>query len=76
MGRPFDFLVQADGETYPIEVKAEENLRAKSLRAFSQANPGMQPARFSLSGYRDEGWMRNVPLYAMGSTTLWRPQGG
>ncbi len=69
-----DFLVQADGETYPIEVKAEENLRAKSLRAFSQANPGMQPVRFSLSGYRDEGWMRNVPLYAMGSTTLWRAQ--
>ena len=67
-----DFLVQGDGATYPIEVKAEENLRAKSLRAFSERYEGVRPRRFSLSGLRDEGWMRNVPLYAMGSEALWR----
>ena len=67
-----DFLVQSDGATYPIEVKAEENLRAKSLRAFSERYEGVRPRRFSLSGLRDEGWMRNVPLYAMGSEALWR----
>ena len=69
-----DFLVQSEGRTYAMEVKAEENLRAKSLRAFSRANPEVRPVRFSLSGYRDEGWMRNVPLYAVGSTELWQAE--
>lgn len=50
-----DFLVQSDGATYPIEVKAEENLRAKSLRAFSERYENVRPRRFSLSGLRDEG---------------------
>lgn len=66
-----DFLVHTEGGIHPIEVKAEENLRAKSLRSFAQANPGLKPLRFSLSAYRDEGWMRNVPLYAIGSTRMW-----
>lgn len=66
-----DFLVQEGGVTYPVEVKAEENLRAKSLRVFANDNPGMHPVRFSLSGWRDEGWMRNVPLYAIGCRSLW-----
>ncbi|MDR2673056.1 MAG: ATP-binding protein [Coriobacteriales bacterium] len=67
-----DFLVQAEGRIYPIEVKAEENLRSKSLRAFSEKYESMNPRRFSLSGYRDEGWMRNVPLYAIGNMRGWR----
>lgn len=66
-----DFLVQKDGITYPIEVKAEENLRAKSLRAFCEKYEGMEARRFSLSGYRDEGWMRNIPLYAIAPFANW-----
>lgn len=66
-----DFLVQAEGRTYPIEVKAEENLRSKSLRAFSERHENMAPRRFSLAGYRDESWMRNVPLYAIGNMKIW-----
>lgn len=66
-----DFLVQRGGEVYPIEVKAEENLRSKSLRAFSERYAGVRPVRFSLSDFRDEGWMRNVPLYAVANTELW-----
>lgn len=66
-----DFLVQNEGKLYPIEVKAEENLRSKSLSAFSERYGGMNPRRFSLAGYRDEGWMRNVPLYAIGSMANW-----
>lgn len=66
-----DFLVQREGEVYPIEVKAEENLKAKSLRAFSERYEGMRPRRFSLSGYRDQGWMRNIPLYAIGNKGCW-----
>lgn len=66
-----DFLVQNEGQIYPIEVKAEENLRSKSLRAFNEKYSDMHPRRFSLSGFRDEGWMRNVPLYAIGNSNNW-----
>ena len=66
-----DFLVQAGASVYPIEVKAEENLRAKSLRAFNGRYEGMSPRRFSMSGFRDQGWMRNIPLYAIGNPGNW-----
>lgn len=66
-----DFLIQERGGAYPLEVKAEENLRAKSLRAFSEKYPSAIPRRFSLSGYRDEDWMRNVPLFAVGNKSCW-----
>lgn len=57
-----DFLVQVDGEIVPIEVKAEENLRAKSLASFCKANGLENAVRLSLSGYREESWMTNIPL--------------
>lgn len=66
-----DFLVQTDSGVYSIEVKAEENLRAKSLRAFNERYEGMSPRRFSMSGFRDQGWMRNIPLYAIGNIANW-----
>ena len=66
-----DFLVQRANGVYAIEVKAEENLRAKSLRAFKAAHPEIKSVRFSLSGYREQDWMRNVPLYAMPNMGLW-----
>ena len=56
---------------YAIEVKAEENLRAKSLRSFKESHPKIKSVRFSLSGYREQDWMRNVPLYAMSNVGLW-----
>ncbi len=67
-----DFLVQKAGSTYPIEVKAEENLRAKSLRTFSKSYSEMNSLRFSLSDFRDESWMKNIPLYAISNTQLWK----
>ncbi len=67
-----DFLVQDAGVTYALEVKAEENLQAKSLRAFKQRHPEVKAVRFSLSGYREQDWLVNVPLYAMGVSGLWR----
>lgn len=66
-----DFLVQDGSGVFAIEVKAEENLRAKSLRAFKEANPEVDAMRFSLSGYREQDWMRNVPLYAVSCKGLW-----
>lgn len=66
-----DFIVQRAGKTYPIEVKAEENLRSRSLRVFSEKYKGLHPLRFSLSGFRDEGWMKNIPLYDMCDSDEW-----
>ena len=66
-----DFLVQDGGDVFAMEVKAEENLRAKSLRAFKDAHPVVKAVRFSLSGYREQEWMRNVPLYAISYRRLW-----
>lgn len=60
-----DFVVQHDAHVIPIEVKAEENLRAKSLRQFVMDNPGLHGVRFSMSDYRDQDWLTNVPLWAV-----------
>lgn len=57
-----DFLVQKQ-EVYLIEVKAEENLKSKSLRSIYETNTRLKPVRFSMSGYRNQEWMVNVPLF-------------
>lgn len=57
-----DFIVQKY-HIYPIEVKAEENLQSKSLRAIYEGNTTLKPVRFSMSDYRNQDWMTNVPLY-------------
>lgn len=59
-----DFLIQRRGTVLPIEVKAEENLKSRSLRAFVARYPGMYGLRLSMSDYRQQDWMTNVPLYA------------
>jgi hypothetical protein len=43
-------IMPRGGSTFAIEVKAEENLRAKSLRAFKGAHPEVSAVRFRLSG--------------------------
>lgn len=58
-----DFIVQKGDEVIPIEVKAEENLRAKSLRSYCEKYKPKTAVRFSMSDYREQDWMVNVPLY-------------
>lgn len=60
-----DFVVQQEAHVIPIEVKAEENLRAKSLRQFVTDNSGLHGVRFSMSDYREQDWLTNVPLWAV-----------
>lgn len=62
-----DFVVQHEGKVTPVEVKAEENLRAKSLRQVVTNNPSLHGLRFSMSDYRREDWLDNVPLYGVES---------
>jgi hypothetical protein len=51
----------------PIEVKAEENLKAKSLGSFFEKFKPTMSVRTSMSDYRKESWLVNVPLYAIDS---------
>lgn len=60
-----DLIVQTD-EVYPIEVKAEENLKSKSLKTAYDENPKLKAVRFSMCGYKEQDWMTNVPLYLSG----------
>lgn len=60
-----DFLLQRDCDIIPVEVKAEENLQAKSLRSFVDKNPGLHGVRLSMSPYREQDWMTNYPLYSV-----------
>ena len=60
-----DFLIQNGERIVPIEVKAEENLKAKSLSAFVTRYPSLHAVRLSMSDYREQEWMTNMPLYAV-----------
>ena len=66
-----DFLVQDAEDIFAIEVKSEENLRSKSLRFFSEKYKHVKPLRFSLSDFRKQDWMRNVPLYSIACKKFW-----
>lgn len=59
-----DFLLQQEENIIPVEVKVEENLKAKSLRSFVAQNPGLHGIRLSMSPYRKQDWLTNYPLYS------------
>lgn len=61
-----DFVIQEEGEVIPIEVKSGENLKAKSFRLFCEKYQPKKAIRTSLTDYKEESWMENVPLYAIG----------
>lgn len=63
-----DFVVQHEGEVIPIEVKAGENLKAKSFKTFCEKYRPKKAVRTSLSDYKEESWMINVPLYGIGAS--------
>lgn len=58
-----DFLIQHESAIVPIEVKSEENLKSKSLSTFLQQNENMHGIRFSMSPYREQERMTNVPFF-------------
>ena len=60
-----DFLVQIQDQIIPIEVKSSENLQAKSLKAFHQKWQNKFSVRTSLSDFRKDDWLTNIPLYAV-----------
>ena len=60
-----DFAVQTVRRVIPIEAKAQENVKAKSLRTYIDEHPNLKGLRFSMLNYIDQGWMENLPLYAV-----------
>ena len=61
-----DFVLQQQDLVIPVEVKAEENLKAKSLKSFCDKYKNKNAIRTSMSDYRKEDWLTNIPLYAIG----------
>ncbi len=60
-----DFLLQFNNKIIPIEVKAEENLKAKSLKVFVEKYQSNTAIRTSMSRFREQEWLTNVPLYGI-----------
>lgn len=63
-----DFVVQAGPRLLPVEVKAEENVKSKSLRQFvtvDNAGSDMHGYRFSMKGFATQDWLTNIPLFAV-----------
>lgn len=60
-----DFLVDTGEKVIPVEVKAEVNLMAKSLKTYCGKYEPETAVRTSLSDYKKESWLTNLPLYAI-----------
>ena len=60
-----DFMIQMEDMIVPIEVKAEGNIHSKSLKAYCEKYHPKKAVRFSTLKYVDQGWMVNIPLYAI-----------
>lgn len=67
-----DFLLQGETKVFPIEVKAEENVKSKSLKQFITEDfkaQNLKGIRFSMLPYKDQQWMENLPLWSVYSYT-------
>ncbi|MBQ9105150.1 MAG: ATP-binding protein [Mailhella sp.] len=64
-----DFVVDTGERIVPVEVKAEENLRAKSLKTYCERFSPELAIRTSMADYRKEEWLVNLPLYAIDQIT-------
>ena len=60
-----DFVIEREGRIVPIEVKAVENVGGSSISQFSTRYDISPALRFSMLGWKDQGWILNIPLYAI-----------
>jgi len=60
-----DFVIQSKNEIIPIEVKAEENLKSKSLKVFVEKFENKNAIRMSMNKFRKDAWLTNIPLYGI-----------
>lgn len=64
-----DFVVDTGEQIIPVEVKAEVNLRAKSLKTYQEKFSPEVSVRTSMADYKKEEWLVNLPLYAIDQIT-------
>lgn len=64
-GAEIDFLIDNGTDVIPIEVKAETNLKSKSLKTFCEKFKPKISIRTSMSDYKQEDWLLNLPLWAV-----------
>ena len=62
-----DFMIQKGKNVVPVEVKAETNQQAKSLKAYCRKYEPEYAVRISMKNYQEEEWLTNLPLYAVSS---------
>lgn len=60
-----DFIIDTGSDVIPVEVKVETNLQAKSLKVYRDKFQPKQSIRTSMSDYRQESWLLNLPLWAV-----------
>jgi len=60
-----DFVIEYGEAAVPVEVKAEQNLKAKNLKSYYERFKPQLSIRTSMANFKDEGWLLNVPLYAV-----------
>ncbi|MFI3262480.1 MAG: ATP-binding protein [Rikenellaceae bacterium] len=65
-----DFVVQFEGQVIPIEVKAEENLKAKSLKNYIAKYSPQIAIRTSMSDFRRDDSITNIPLFAFSLNSI------
>lgn len=64
-----DFLVDTGDNVVPVEVKAEVNLKAKSLRMYVEKFSPRIAIRTSMTDYKSDDWLVNLPLYTIENLT-------
>lgn len=64
-----DFIIDTGEQVVPVEVKAEVNLRAKSLKTYYEKFSPQISVRTSMADYKREEWLVNLPLYAINQIT-------
>lgn len=60
-----DFVIDTGEQIVPVEVKAEVNLKAKSLKTYHEKYSPQLSIRTSMADYKKEDWLINLPLYAV-----------
>ncbi len=66
-GAEIDFVIDTGTEVIPIEVKAETNLKAKSLKTYYEKYRPTNSIRTAMTDYKQESWLLNLPLWAIGT---------
>ncbi len=61
-----DFVMDNGTDVIPVEVKAEVNLQAKSLKVYRDKFQPQLSVRTSMADYKEEDWLLNLPLWAIG----------